>query len=102
MDLILSILSGALWSWSAQTRLGYFLLLPVETVKTLLYCLEPLDFPILCVFVLQPVILAVTRLILPEVWTCSGGFRTFVNARDNEGIYIFGQTHPRKDLSCQI
>lgn len=30
------------------------------------------------------------------------GFRTFVNARDNEGIYIFGQTHPRKDLSCQI
>lgn len=64
MDLVLSILSGALWSWSAQTqarlRTGS-LLLPVETVKTLLYCLEPLEFPPsdACLF-LQHVILALT------------------------------------------
>lgn len=48
-----------------------FLLLPAKTVQTWFCCLQLLESHVLCVFVLQPMDLAGTWLVLPEVWTCS-------------------------------
>lgn len=54
---------GGLWTG--------FLLLLVKTVQTLFCCLQPLESHALYVFVLQPMDLALTWLVLPEVWACS-------------------------------